>query len=57
LPFTLTSTRLGRDFAGVTAGISGQLAGGVRLSADYAGEIGRRNQTVHQISLIARVAF
>ncbi len=57
LPFTLTSSRLGRDFAGVTAGISGQLAGGVRLSADYAGEIGRRNQTVHQVSLMARIAF
>jgi subtilase-type serine protease len=57
LPFTLTSSRLGRDFAGVTAGISGQLGRGVRLSVDYAGEIGRRNETVHQLSLMARVAF
>ncbi len=57
LPFTLTSLRLGRDFAGVTAGVSGQLGRGVRLSADYAGEIGRRNETVHQVSLVARIAF
>jgi len=57
LPFTLTSSRLGRDFAGVTAGISGQLGRGVRLSADYAGAIGRRNETVHQLSLMARIAF
>ena len=29
LPFALTSSRLGRDFAGVAAGISGQLGRGV----------------------------
>ena len=57
LPFALTSSRLGRDFAGVMAGISGQPGRGVRLSADYAGEIGRRNETVHQLSLVARIAF
>jgi subtilase-type serine protease len=57
LPFALTSSRLGRDFAGVAAGISGQLGRGVRLSADYAGELGRHNETVHQVSLTARIAF
>ncbi len=57
LPFTMTSSRLGRDFAGVTAGFSGQLGRGVRLSADYAGEIGHRNETMHRLSLMARIAF
>jgi len=57
LPFLLTSSRLGRDFAGLSAGISGRLGPAVRLSADYAGELGRNNQTVHQISLSARIAF
>jgi outer membrane autotransporter protein len=57
LPFTLTSRRLGRDFVALSAGISGRLGPDIKLSADYAGELGRGNQTVHQISLSARVAF
>jgi outer membrane autotransporter protein len=57
LPFPLTSSRLGRDFAHVTAGISGHLGRSVQLSADYAGEIGRRSETMHQVSLAVRIAF
>jgi uncharacterized protein YhjY with autotransporter beta-barrel domain len=57
LPYPLTSSRLGRDFAHVTAGISGQLDSSVHLSADYAGEVGRSNETVHQVSLAVRIAF
>jgi autotransporter-associated beta strand protein len=57
LSFPLTSSRLGRDLVAVNAGISGRLGPGIRLSADYAGELGRSNQAVHQISVSARVAF
>jgi outer membrane autotransporter protein len=56
-PFTLTSSRLGRDFASVTAGISGIVSPGIRLSADYTGEMGQSNQNVHQFSLTARISF
>src|SRR5260370_29091543 len=57
LPFALTSSRLGRDFATVAAGISGRLGAGATLSADYVGDIGRRAETAHQFSLVARIAF
>jgi outer membrane autotransporter protein len=56
-PFTLTSSRLGRDFAALSAGISGVVSPGVRLSVDYTGEVGQTNQNVHQFSLSARIAF
>ncbi len=53
----VTSARLGRDFVAVAAGIAGQLMPGVLLSADYVGELGRANETIHQVSLSARIAF
>lgn len=55
--FTLTSSQLERDFAAVTVGLAGVVSPGVTLSADYVGEVGRGNQTVHQFSLLERVAF
>lgn len=55
-PFVLHS-RAGRDFAVVGAGLSGSPAAGVRLTVDYAGELGRGNETAHQLSLIARFSF
>jgi autotransporter-associated beta strand protein len=56
-PFALTSSRLGRNFASVAAGVSGRLGAGTALSADYVGEVGRSGEIVHQLSLIARLAF
>jgi len=56
-PVTVTSAPLGRDFCAITAGIGGRLARDIFLSADYAGQLGRRNQTVHQVSLTARITF
>jgi outer membrane autotransporter protein len=56
-PFTLTSSRLGRDFAALNAGISGVVSPGVRLSVDYTGEFGQTNQNVHQFSVSARITF
>src|SRR4029077_6725780 len=57
LPFVITSSPLARDFAAVTAGVSAVAWQGVTLSADYSGEVGRNNQTVHQVLLQARIAF
>ena len=56
-PLVISSASLGRDFLAVTAGLSARLARDITLSADYVGEIGRANQTVHQVSLTARIVF
>lgn len=57
LPFTITSSRLGRDFAAIGVGITGTLRPGIMLSADYLGELGRSRDSVHQLALSARIAF
>ncbi|HEX2150564.1 MAG TPA: autotransporter outer membrane beta-barrel domain-containing protein [Stellaceae bacterium] len=57
LPFRLTSSRLGRDFVAIGAGISGRVDAGFSLTASYAGELGRANQSVHKVSLSARIMF
>jgi outer membrane lipase/esterase len=57
MPFALRSGPLGRDFVAIAAGVSGRLSGSLALSAAYVGNVGRRGENVHQLSLSVRVAF
>ncbi len=57
VPLVLTSSRLGRDCAVLGACVTAELGRGFLLSAEYRGEVGRDNETVHQLALSARIAF